>query len=241
MALLALTAPAALAGDAAELALLGFSADGRYFAFEQSGVRDGSGFPYAEIQVIDLLRDAWAGGTPVRVEASNEETPAETVRTEAARQASKAMRALGIDRPAVTLAANPVTEMAADRRELEFQLFYDSTDWNRLPAQAGPRSGYRLTLSEHRMKSAASCPQGLEDGARGFALTILNLATGASREVHRDDKLPASRGCALGYDLGTVARPDADSSQRTVALIGVYTAGFEGADRRYIAVPVPLP
>jgi hypothetical protein len=37
----------AQAGDAAKLDILGFSKDGGVFAFEEYGVQDGSGFPYA--------------------------------------------------------------------------------------------------------------------------------------------------------------------------------------------------
>ena len=43
----------AIAGDTAELNILGFSGDSSIFAFEEYGVQDGSGFPYSTIYVID--------------------------------------------------------------------------------------------------------------------------------------------------------------------------------------------
>jgi predicted secreted protein len=43
--LIGLLSNPALAGDTAELNILGFSADGNVFAFEEYGVQDGSGFP----------------------------------------------------------------------------------------------------------------------------------------------------------------------------------------------------
>ena len=43
------------AGDSAERRAMGFSVDGRYFAFEQFGIQDGSGFPYADIFIVDDL------------------------------------------------------------------------------------------------------------------------------------------------------------------------------------------
>ena len=58
----------ALAGESAQFNALGFSDDGRYFAFEQFGIQDGSGFPYSDIFLIDLDTDSFAGGTPVRWE-----------------------------------------------------------------------------------------------------------------------------------------------------------------------------
>ena len=55
------------AGDAAQLEILGFSKDGGVFAFEEYGVQDGSGFPYANRYYIDTTTDTFVKGTPVRV------------------------------------------------------------------------------------------------------------------------------------------------------------------------------
>ena len=57
----------ALAGDRALFQPIGFSADGRYFAFEEYGVQDGSGFPYSNTYILDLPADKWVNGTPVRM------------------------------------------------------------------------------------------------------------------------------------------------------------------------------
>ena len=56
-----------LAADGAQSRAIGFSPDGKYFAFEQYGVQDGSGFEYADIFVIELASDTWVKGTPVKV------------------------------------------------------------------------------------------------------------------------------------------------------------------------------
>jgi predicted secreted protein len=52
---LLLAVPAAHAGDYAYRDILGFSSDGKSFAFEEYGVQDGSGFPYANIFVVKSL------------------------------------------------------------------------------------------------------------------------------------------------------------------------------------------
>jgi len=62
--LFACSAIAAQAGDYAERRIIGFSANGKYFAFQQFGVQDGSGFPYSEIFIINTDTDTWAGGSP---------------------------------------------------------------------------------------------------------------------------------------------------------------------------------
>jgi predicted secreted protein len=51
------------AGDVAELAILGFSQSGGIFAFEEYGVQDGSGFPYANRYYIDTATDSYVKGT----------------------------------------------------------------------------------------------------------------------------------------------------------------------------------
>src|SRR4051794_38905355 len=47
----------ALSVDRALIELLGYSPDGRYFAFEEYGLHDGSGAPYSDITIIDLNAD----------------------------------------------------------------------------------------------------------------------------------------------------------------------------------------
>src|SRR5262245_14111400 len=75
---LAATAPAA-AGDFALADFIGFSADDRYFAFEEYGVADASGSAYSTIYVIDLAEDRWAPGSPFHDEGiEDSQTLAET-------------------------------------------------------------------------------------------------------------------------------------------------------------------
>ena len=64
---LALVAAAAdaRAGDGAAINVLGFSADGRYFAFEQYGEQDGSGSFYSTITAIEVAGDRPVKGMPV--------------------------------------------------------------------------------------------------------------------------------------------------------------------------------
>ena len=64
-AVLGALAPAK-AGDAATLNVLGFSSDGAIFAFEEYGVQDGSGFPYANRYYIDTATDTFLPGSPIR-------------------------------------------------------------------------------------------------------------------------------------------------------------------------------
>jgi predicted secreted protein len=238
VAALALTAAVALAADSAEPNALGFSRDGRNFAFEQHGIQDGSGFAYSEIFIIDLATDSWLPGTPIRKRADAEETPLGDIRAAAMREAGPILTARGIEGPVQILALNPATEVVADRRRMVFDRAY----WS--GADPGDASEIRhvLTMTEIDLATPAGCPTDMGGPYRGFALEIVQTRSGAQRELHRDSGLPASRGCAMAYDIAAVFAPGQYvDAPYFVALIGVYTLGFEGLDRRFIAVPMELP
>ena len=120
IAALALAGSAALAGDYAELEALGFSPDGRTFAFEEYGIQDGSGFPYSNIYVIDTASDNWVAGTPIRVRNDNEATPLQQTRKTARAKAQPILQARQVGEPGNHVASNPPTEMSADPHRVVF-------------------------------------------------------------------------------------------------------------------------
>ena len=73
----------ALAGESAQFDAIGYSEDGRYFAFEQFGIQDGSGFAYAEIFLIDLTTDSFVGGAPFETRIDTELAPVAAARAQA--------------------------------------------------------------------------------------------------------------------------------------------------------------
>ena len=64
------------------------------------------------------------------------------------------------------------------------------------------------------------------------------------RELHADGEvLPKSRGCTLDYRIYAVVEPFSEfyvegMTRRRVAIIASYPFGFEGVDRRFLAVPI---
>ena len=56
---------------------LGFTRDGNHFVFEEYGSTDGLGAPYVNLYAIDIVRDKWLKGTPVRLQSSEEEVMAQ--------------------------------------------------------------------------------------------------------------------------------------------------------------------
>lgn len=238
--LLACMAASSLGADNAERGFALFSGEGRYFAFEQFGIQDGSGFPYSKITVIDLDKDRWAV-PPVNIRLENEDASLVQARAEAAAKAKPILDKFGIRAPGETLASNPATEFVSDRRKVTFAPYYQSLGPDS-KTHTLPQSGrFTLAATLIAFPIGEAC-YGEEAAQYGFALTLSDNDAGTSREIYRDKSIPASRLCPMTYDLADIfVYRKFGSRDRHVALIGVYTRGFEGLDRRLLAVPFELP
>lgn len=231
LALLIAATSSATAADNAERSVIGFSPDGRHFAFEQYGVQDGSGFPYSEIFIVDLDANQWVKGSPFRARLEDETALVGAARLRSAKMAAPLIAQLKIAEPGEVLASQPPTEASADRHRMSFDAFY-------LSQVRQPGDSYTLKLDLVPFAAPESCHA--EDGKQmGFSLS---LSGSVSKEIHRDTAIPSSRFCPRDYDIGDVIVYRSHSAgDRHVALIGVYTPGFEGVNRRLIAVPFALP
>lgn len=232
---LLLMVPGVLAGDRAGIELIGYSPDSRYFAFEEFGIQDGSGFAYSAVFVLDLAADKWVEGSPVRVRLDEDGAPLSAARKAALAEAGSVLERHGITEPAMMLALNGDGAVNADFSRLE-------AGWPGFGLEA-PRADFILELDSFEAASASACADYTDEPILGFALTLTRESE--STEIHRDQRIPASRGCPLAYRLYGVAAPfaepfgaDADMEAGLVALVSVYPLGFEGPDRRFIAVPL---
>lgn len=229
--LLLLSAAPAQAGDAANFDPIGFSEDGRYFAYEEYGIQDGSGFPYDNIYVVDLIADKWVG-TPVRVRLDDETASLPAAREQAMEQAKGMLDKAALTTPAEVLLLNANGEVGADGTEVAFGMFGNGLD--------DVRNTFKLSLATFDSTSTEPCASyGMEDPVQGFALTLSDEA-GNSAEIYRDGSVPASRGCVSDYRIHAVLGPFPAglSASPMVAVISVYSLGFEGPDRRFVTIPV---
>ena len=135
---------------------------------------------------------------------------------------------LGISEPADLIALNGDGE-PGDGLTLDFGAV------GYLPGEL--QGSYRLALDIFEAGSPQDCLAYMGEEPKGFAL---RLEGDAERELHRDGPtLPASRGCPLTYRIyAVVARPGTASLEDGVAIVSVYPFGFEGPDRRFLAVPL---
>jgi predicted secreted protein len=221
----------AVAGDYASRDILGFSPDGRYFAFEQYGVEDGSGFPYAEVFVIDASRDKWAEGFPIRKRIEDEKATVIQVRRALAQEAKAVSIRYAISDEGHHLASNPRAELSADPARVTVNAARRFTPPKREPVT--------FTLTEKPLKSA-KCADYSDRPMKGFTLTM--EPEGAAAVTLNDDaSLPESRGCALGYAIADIVVHEHGGKTTYAVLLHVETVGFEGPDGRFLAVTRRLP
>ncbi|MGB3024382.1 DUF2259 domain-containing protein [Paradevosia shaoguanensis] len=230
-AFILLSALPARAGDAALIEFLGYSTDGDHFAFEEFGIQEGSGYAYSTIYVVQLSTDSWVKGTPFRAQAgeADAERPLAKVRADARALAKGQLEALAIEVPTQILALIGDGTIDDDATQLRF------AD----PACCGiatvSETEQVLKLTTFESDAGFDCVALTEQKALGYALTL--AVDGVEREVHRDKGvLPKSRGCPMGYRLYGVVRSFDGGGH--VAIVAVHAFGFEGPDRRFLAVPL---
>jgi predicted secreted protein len=218
----------ASAGDTASLNVLGYSPDGKVFAFEEYGVSDGAGFPYSNIYFIDIIEDKFLPDTPIRVHME-EEGPLGKVR-DMARSKAAALTAkyLLADNPGVIVAYNPPSEIDSDPGKIRYYRYvsappHDYTD--------------TLVLKEKDFPISKDCA-GFADSYKGFTLRLTEYqGQPMDKVLHDDASVPKSRLCPNEYRIGAVVSSEIrDVTPMAMILVGTY--GFEGNDRRWIAVPV---
>ncbi len=217
-----------LAGDAATAQVLGFSADGKVFAFEEYGVQDGSGFPYANRYYIDTQTDSFLPGSPVRVRIDDEAADVATARARAREKGEALAPQAVLDaNPGFTAGWNAITELSADpfRIAVSPRAVFPPID---------PAVEFRL--AEVPFAPPSGC-ENLGD-TMGFRLVRIDETPGGSSAlVHEDKSIPASRRCPIGYRIGGVQTFHPSSGDPVFAvLIAVRSVGFEGPDHRWIAV-----
>ena len=224
-----------MAADRAQINFIGFDQSGQYFAYEEYGVHDGSGAAFSNIYVIDVSADKWVDGAPYTVDAIDDADPEDKtvtqVRIEAMAKAGPKLKQLKIDWAAEVIVFNGDGEHS-DTRLVNF--------WT--PNCCGPETTedikFTLTLTTAPIKTVPVDCQGIaadDSSIVGFSLDF-TTPDGKSNVHQEGDTLPKSRGCTLDYGIYAVVG-SAESGTR-IAIIESWPFGFEGPDRRFIAVPL---
>ena len=219
------------AGDDADVQILGFSKNGGYFAFEQYGIQDGSGFPYSEIFVLDVIGDRWVKPSPFRRRDDiNDREPYDgdaflsETRAKNRATAQPLLQNKKIAGKGKTVGFNPRTELASDPNKMIV------APTNTYPFEDKP---LELTLDEYPMSSGECANYGTE--TKGFRLTM--KYQGIVRTLHEDKSVPNSRQCPHAYRIERIVTHFPEEAPPVFAiLVQMESFGFEGPDRRYLAI-----
>ena len=224
----------AKAGDIAARNIIGFSPDGAYFAFEEYGVQDGSGFPYANIYFSNTRENSWVKGSPIRVLIQDEQTDLATAREQAATKAAPLIAKYKIKSGGQLLAHNPVTELNRPTDEVTVA-----------PGKAPFLQKYALTFNVKEMPlETKRCKDYGPEAQNGYVLTATRNGRQKAQTLHKDNRIPTSRRCPKRYAISDVIRfVDPSDSQKAlyIVLLQVFSYGFEGDDGRYLATSHWLP
>lgn len=215
-----------VAGDFTTLNVIGFSRDGRYLAFEEYGIQDGSGFPYANIYFIDTAKNAYAAPR-VAVTIKKESASEITAQKSSTFLAAKKLRQLGIVKGNVgkLLVSHLMTDLTfdgeGDKSVIKFAEEIGSMYH---------RGDYELMITQTPIKTK-DC-EVFEDETKMLELKLTNKEEDTIKFLQKDTTLPSSRGCAMDYRI-----QDVYLYKDFIAIfIGVFTRGFEGPDMRFMAV-----
>lgn len=239
--LMTFVAGSAEAGDASARRIIGFSPDGAYFAFEQYGVLDGAdAHPgWSEIAVIDTQTSEVVGGKPIAV--IDEKNGVKQARAQAAAQAAPllakyaiALRGVRIERDRFTLPDDMITRENVARVET-----------------ASERLLGAIQLEEILADSAKDCsasfgdkaPPGDKKGkALGFRLSVEDK-DGKPLKILREDKsVPEALNCPTSYSLSEAYQFKPNGKPAVLAvLVQSFSKGYQGPDRRFIAVVGQIP
>jgi predicted secreted protein len=233
------------AGDSAARKVLGFSPDGKTFAFEQYASVYESPETIVEIQVIDTLTDSFVKGSPFSVRTKeDDERELDVIRAELMKKAQPTLTQLKVGaagkhfpgKPSIDLDEIGIYQMA--ERPLA------KTQEITLP---GGRKA-KLAIEETAL-GKASCYGAGGRGTfgnvivQGLTLT-LTLDGGASTVLQTDKRLPKSRRCVTEYGIAEAFLHEAADGAQTLAVLleTVDAHDFHaGPNRRFMAVTKRLP
>jgi predicted secreted protein len=206
----------AQAGDIAHFDLIGFSSNDAYVAFGQSAIGDGTGFPYAGIDVIDVAKNTLVASSNVDTQTDSSSTAAvrAAVLTKSAPMLKKYGIKIGFQGRFVAGALGGAQGAVMDN-SLEFNARGNS---------------YRLELSMRDGGAETDC-----DGHAPQLLKV-TLAGKTTKVLQNDTKLPVSRRCASDYRMHSVFV----SSSSMVVFVSVSSDGFEGSNIKFMAVTAKL-
>lgn len=233
---ISLASTLAFAGEALNFEQIGFSADGKHFAYMQSGELDGSGAFFAQIDVIDVDNNKLL----VRVSDSVEtleipigmDVPSPQELVEGLYQEAD-LGAYGIDVKNLNkgeLVINRPNNDLSQYTDAVFSTWY----WPEGGASA-PVPSYSLTVKEMVASNANEHDWCYDDPMMIKLVMVHDMGYSgvvSQKVLQEDQRLPKSRACAYDYEIRHVVV----YGQKMVVGLRYSHPGFEGPSQTFMAV-----
>lgn len=228
-----LSSVAAFAGDASTFHSLGFSENGKYYAFAESGVQDGSGFAYANIAVVEVAKNSFSASRRIVIE-SVDDTESSTENALA-----KAIKEIRLSRFGIEAGKNigqdllvrlPTDFSDYTRNLFSFENWAEGGASTRVPkyeAIVETKDGIDSTEGQFCSELLGTPPQLLK-----LSIVGRDATNGAVQVLQEDRVLPKSRNCTAEYGIQRVTTY---KGGLVVALI-YRELGFEGPNFRHMVV-----
>ncbi|ARO24256.1 DUF2259 domain-containing protein [Rhizobium sp. S9] len=217
-----------LAGDIASIQPIGFSADGKIFAFQEFGIKESGSVPYSETYFINTDSGQYLEGTPFRTELTDKDANLSKARRQNLTAARSQMDKYDLlTNPGLIAAFNPPTELGSPSKTLRYTT---------LAIDGPPKTPYTLSLGEMPVPTPKECAT-VDKRILGFSLQMIEKEGVPNRQAARHaTAVPAERTCSVEFRIGgaVVYQPEG-GNQIHIALVLAFDAERNG---RWIAVPV---
>lgn len=250
-----------LAGDYADLKFIGFSENGKYLAFAESGEWDGSGGEYATTYYIDTVKNSfaaaptvfeWEGNTPgyARLLSAYKKSVAASLRkfrivngNTGAQTVAHLLSDMSFVKPVKsehyfyeTGKNEPVDKVVTDYEGAFIRR--DTLDIETVIFSAGIDSYNQNTEEFYELTLIPTIAKKTEECSGGYKIE-LTLQDNTGHRAHElqilqkdADVLPKSRQCPYGYKIEQVYIYEG----KIAVFLNVFGPGFEGPDMRYMVV-----
>jgi predicted secreted protein len=225
------------AGDYAQLNFIGFSADGKFLAFEEFGSHDGSGYPYSNIYFVDVAKNSYAAA-PIRQEVDDKNIdddaiPEEKViRAKAKKAAAPILKRLKIvaGNTGNLVVARLLTDFGANKSSSGDEKKNQTIEFTDEVVTNVYLNIFELSLKTSEVK-IKECDYNSEPVLK-FELSLSDRNLESTKILQKDLTLPRSRNCPYTYSIQNVYL----YGDKIAVFINVYSVGFEGPDMRYMVV-----
>ena len=228
--------------SSANLNFIGFSKDGRYLAFEESGTYDGSGGDFSTTYFIDTVKNTFAL-PPIEINEGDEYTAAEK-RIEAARN-RKLRSKLAANLRRLKIVAGNTGELIVAHLLTDFT--YENSNRaseqndeiikfnNFLYVNSTFEGHYELILKNIPATGDERC----DSQSHMLELALLDKTTDKTippKILQKDKTLPKSRWCPYYYRVEKIYSYD----DKLAVFLNYFNQGFEGRSMRYMVVTTQL-